>query len=172
MIFKTLISILLRFQWQVTITEKDILHSNVSDEIETLCGSILIYTNNLCCEYLMAVLDIFFTYSFPSLSRFVIFWYNKYPYLWRYIGSCVKSNNKTIILKLFIIWCFCILYYYIWACRYMYLKINVYKFPCLKFDTCLYFEHNQVFTIEWHKDQYWHCLIFIDRIKDFETELN
>ena len=34
------------------------------------------------------------------------------------------------------------------TCRYMYLKINVHKFPSLKFDTCLYFEHNQVFTIE------------------------
>lgn len=165
----------------MTIPEKDILHSNVSDEIETLCGSILIYTSNLCCEYFMAVLDIFFTSSFPSLSRFVTFWYHKYFHLWRYTGSCVKSDNKTIILKIFIIWCFCILYHWIVAwlewkfklfCRYMYLKINVHKFPSLKFDTCLYFEHNQVFTIEWHKDQYWHCLIFIDRIKDFETELN
>ena len=34
------------------------------------------------------------------------------------------------------------------VCRYMYLKINVHKFPSLKFDTCLYFEHNRVFTIE------------------------
>ena len=95
--FRAVISILLKFQWQVTITEKDILHSNVIDEIETLCGSILIYTSNLCCKYLMAVLDIFFTSSFPSLSRFVTFWYHKYLHLWRYIGSCVKSNNKTII---------------------------------------------------------------------------
>ena len=108
--FKTVISILLKFQWQVTTTEKDIMHSNVSDQIETLCGSILIYTSNLCCEYFMAVLDIFFTSSFPSLSRFVTFWYHKYFHLWIYTGSCVKSDNKTIIHKNFIIWCFCILY--------------------------------------------------------------
>ena len=34
------------------------------------------------------------------------------------------------------------------VCRHMDLKINVHKLPCLKFDTCLYFEHNQAFTIE------------------------